>query len=146
MVIHVYLSIFVIINLQVISWYWIISSLNQSYWVIQLKCQVPVPALASAMWEHIRVDVMYNYCFKGQKSVTWPVLKKHGGPISASTPYSFWKIYFCISFQKEVKFTNMTDNILYVYCVFLLFFDSIYPTAHSCKDLYVQLRASRKVW
>ena len=33
-----------------------------------------------------------------------------------------------------VKFTNIIDNILYVYC-FLLFFGTIYPTAHSRKDL-----------
>ena len=66
----------------------------------------------------------------GVVGITWPVLKKHGGPISASTRISFWKIYFCISFQTEVKFTNMIDNILYFYCVFLLFFRSIYPTEH----------------
>ena len=65
--------------------------------------------------------------------VTWPVPKKHGGPISASTQFSFWKIYFCISFQKEVKFTNMIDHILYVYCVFLLFFHSIYIPQHILK-------------
>ena len=59
----------------------------------------------------------------------------------------FERFIFAFPFKKK---SNLQIWSI-IFCMFIVFscysfVRSIYPTAHFCKDLYVQLRASRKVW